>query len=322
MLNIKSCRVLVTPTSYAKNDSKLRSYLEEQVGEVIYNTLDRPLKSHELVELIPEVDGYIAGLDEINKDVIEAAERLKVIARYGVGVDAVDLQASRAKGIIITNTPGANSASVAELTVGLMLSLARNLPQAVQATKSGNWPRFRGRSLVGKMVGLLGFGSIGKQVGRRLSGFDCEMIAYDPIPDRDTADRFGVSMVNLGELIRWSDFLSLHIPSSTETRGIVDAEFLSEMKHGSYLINTSRGELVDETALLKALESDKLNGAALDVFDKQPPDPINPLLIHPKVLTTPHIGAHTDGAADAMGWGALLDCLAVLNGEEPQNRVI
>jgi len=322
MLDLKSCRVLVTPTSYAKNDIKLRTELEEQVGEVIYNTLGRPLKSFELVELIPEVDGYIAGLDEINKDVINKAKRLKVIARYGVGVDAVDLQAAQAKGIIVTNTPGANSSSVAELTVGLILSLARNIPQAVQSTKAGSWPRFRGLSLVGKVIGLLGFGSIGKQVARKLSGFDCEMVAYDPFPDSETADILGVSLVNLEDLIRWSDFLTLHMPLSPETRGLVDAEFISSMKHGSYLINTSRGEMVDETALFEALESEKLNGAALDVFEKQPPDPENLLLNHPKVLATPHMGAHTDGAADAMGWGALLDCLMVLQGEEPQNRVI
>ena len=322
MPDLKSYRVLVTPTSYALNDIKLRTELEEQVGEVIYITLGRPLKSQELVELIPGVDGYIAGLDEINKDVINKAKRLKVIARYGVGVDAVDLEAARAKGIVVTNTPGANSASVAELTVGLILSLARNIPQAIQATKSGSWPRLRGRSLVGKIIGLLGFGSIGKQVARKLSGFDCEMVAYDPSPDRETAEELSVSFVNLGELIKRSDFLSLHMPLTPETSGLVDAAFLSSMKYGSCLINTSRGEMVNETALFEALESGQLNGAALDVFAKQPPNPENPLLSHPKVLSTPHMGAHTDGAVDAMGWGALLDCLTVLQGEEPQNRVI
>jgi D-3-phosphoglycerate dehydrogenase len=322
MTGLKSCRVLVTPTSYAKNDKRLRTELEEQVGEVVYNTFGRPLNAGELVELIPDIDGYIAGLDEINGEVISKAKKLKVISRYGVGVDAVDLEAAREKGVIVTNTPGANSSSVAELTVGLILSLARSIPQAVQATKSGNWPRLRGLSLEGKVVGLLGFGSIGKHVARRLVGFGCEVLAFDPYPDKEGADELGVSLVDMENLVRMSDFLSLHCPLLPETKGIVNAEFLSKMKRGSYLVNTSRGEMVDELALFEALEGETINGAALDVFCEQPPEPANPLLNHPKVIATPHMGAHTDGATDAMGWEALLDCLAVLRSDEPQNRVV
>jgi len=259
---------------------------------------------------------------DINREVIEAANRLKVIARYGVGVDNVDLEAAREKGIVVTNTPGANSASVAELTVGLILSLARNIPPAVQATKLGEWPRMRGVSLVGKTIGLLGFGSIGRQVASRLQGFNCTVIAYDLTYNVEAAEALGVEFRSEDELLRNADFLSLHLPLSAQTKEMINIKFLVKMKPGAFLINTSRGELIDEDALLKALKSGQLSGAALDVFAKQPPGADHPLLALPQVIATPHIGAHTDGATNAMGWLALKDCLAVLRGERPKYRVV
>jgi D-3-phosphoglycerate dehydrogenase len=322
MPDLKDLQVLVTPTSYARNDPNLRSDLEAKVGVVIYNTTGRPLSSQELLERIEECDGFIAGLDDINREVIEAANRLKVIARYGVGVDNVDLEAAREKGIVVTNTPGANSASVAELTVGLILSLARNIPPAVQATKLGEWPRMRGVSLVGKTIGLLGFGSIGRQVASRLQGFNCTVIAYDLTYDVEAAEALGVEFRSEDELLRNADFLSLHLPLSAQTKEMINIKFLGKMKPGAFLINTSRGELIDEDALLKALKSGQLSRAALDVFAKQPPGADHPLLALPQVIATPHIGAHTDGATNAMGWMALKDCLAVLRGERPKYRVV
>ncbi len=320
--HLKHCRVLVTPTSYGKNNPALKTQLEAEVGEVVYNTTGRPLSDTELMEVITEIDGYIAGLDTISRQVIEASTNLKVIARYGVGVDAVDLEAAEEKGIIVTNTPGANSASVAELTVALMLSLARNIPFAAQATKSGEWPRLGGLSLEGKVVGLLGLGAIGQQVARRLSGFDCMIMAYDPVVDELQDAELNVELVPHEDVLRQADFLSLHCPLTDETKGMVDPVFLGRMKDGAYLINTSRGELVDENALYEAIDNEKLRGAALDVFTKQPPNPDNPLLSLEQVIPTPHMGAHTDGATNAMGWIALNDCLAVLHGEKPEHRVV
>jgi len=322
MKDLGRCKVLVTPTSYAKNDPALRTTLDAAVGEVIYNTTGRPLSAEELMPLLVNLDGYIAGLDAITGEVIEVASELKVIARYGVGVDAVDLKAARQHGIIVTNTPGANSASVAELAVGLMLSLVRNIPQAVTATQSGEWPRLRGRLLSGKTIGLFGFGSIGKIAAGLLSGFDCYVIAYDPYPDSEIAKHLGAVLVDKDELLSRSDLLSLHCPVLPETEGMVNETFLHKMKPGSFLINTSRGELIDENALYRALTSQHIKGAALDVFREQPPPTDHPLLNCPQVIATPHMGAHTDEATDAMGWGSLNNCLAVLRGEEPENRVI
>jgi D-3-phosphoglycerate dehydrogenase len=320
-MNLKECRLLVTPTSYGKNDPRLKTQLEALVGEVVYNPTGKPLTSAEVARLLLEVDGYIAGLDDIDAHALNAADRLKVIARYGVGVDNVDLAVAREKGIVVTNTPGANSVSVAELALGLILALARQIPAAVEAVHQGQWPRYSGITLEGKTIGILGLGAIGKQLARRLNGFDCKILASDPYADIAFAKDNQVELTSLDDLTERSDFISLHLPLLPETRGIVNDAFLSRMKKGSFLINTSRGEVVDEAALLKALQSGHLRGAGLDAFTVEPPDPKNPLLALPQVIATPHLGAQTDGATSNMGWLAMRDCLAVLKGEEPTYRV-
>ena len=320
-MDLKNANLLVTPTSYGKNDPRLKTYLEALAGAVTYNPTGKPLSSAEVASLLPGVDGYIAGLDVIDRSALEAADRLKVIARYGVGFDNVDLQAAREKGIVVTNTPGANAVSVAELALAMMLALARQLPEAVQAVRQGNWPRLSGVSLENKTIAILGLGAIGKQLARRLSGFDCHILAYDPYPDLAFAVANNITFAPLEEVVSQADFVSLHLPLLPETRGLVNAQFLALMKKGSFLINTSRGEAVDEAALYDALRSGHLRGAALDAFVTEPPDPHNPLLQLPQVIATPHLGAQTDGATSNMGWMAMNDCLAVLRGEEPKYRV-
>jgi phosphoglycerate dehydrogenase-like enzyme len=322
MADLKTCCILVTPTSYGKNDPRLRTKLEAAVGKVIYNPTGRPLSAAELRKLLPGCHGYIAGLDTIDRTSLEAADRLRVIARYGAGVDRIDLEAAREKEITVTNTPGANAVSVAELTIGLLLSVARVIPAAHTATTAGQWPRLSGVSLEGKVIGLLGLGAIGQQVARRLRGFDCNVVAYDPIADSGFARQHHVTLLPMDEVLRQADFLSLHLPALPETRGMVDATFLGKMKPGSFLINTARGELINEADLLFVLQDGHLRGAALDAFATEPPGADNPLLALPQVIATPHTGAHTDGAINAMGWGALRDCLAVLRGEAPAHRVV
>lgn len=320
-MDLKQCTVLVTPTSYGKCEPRLKSTLEQQVGKVIYNPTGKPLTSFELTRLLPGVDGYIAGLDAIDRSALEAADRLKVISRYGVGVDCIDLSAAREKGIIVTNTPGANSTSVAELTVGLMLALLRQLPEAISATRQGHWPRLSGISLENKTVAIIGLGSIGKLLARRLSGFDCRLLAYDPAPDQDFARSNHITLLPIDQILPQADFISLHLPLLTETRHMVNRKFLSQMKRGAFLVNTARGEIIDEAALLEALQNGHLRGAALDAFGMEPPDPDNALLALPQVIATPHLGAQTDGAINNMGRLALADCLAVLRGEKPKFAV-
>jgi D-3-phosphoglycerate dehydrogenase len=320
-MNLKECRLLVTPTSYGKNDARLKTELEALVGEVIYSPTGKPLTSSEVAGLLPGIDGYIAGLDVIDANALKSADKLKVIARYGVGFDNVDLEAAKSKNIVVTNTPGANSVSVAELALGLILALARQIPEAVDAVHQGKWPRYSGVSLEGKTIGILGLGAIGKQLARRLAGFDCKILAFDPYADKQFALDNQITIAEIDQVIAASDFVSLHLPLLPETRGIVDEAFLNKMKKGSYLVNTSRGEAINEEALLKALQSGHLKGAGLDAFIVEPPDPNNPLLALPNVIATPHLGAQTDGATSNMGWLAMKDCLAVLKEEKPLYRV-
>ena len=321
MTDLKDCRILVTPTSFGKGDPSIKAELESQVGKVVYNLAGRPLTSAELASLLPGCVGYIAGLDIIDRAAIVAADQLRVIARYGVGVDNMDLPAARERGIIVTNTPGANSISVAELSVGFILVLARNIVEASIATRAGGWPRMNGISLEGKCVGLLGFGAIGKQVAPRLVGFNCRILAYDPYPDREFATSLGVELVSQDELVSQADFLSLHLPLLPETFEMVNLKFLAKMKPTAYLINTSRGELVNEQDLLEAVNSNRLQGAALDVFTKEPPGADHPLLRNPRILVTPHCASHTDGATQNMGRMAMQECLSVLRGEVPRYLV-
>jgi D-3-phosphoglycerate dehydrogenase len=202
-----------------------------------------------------------------------------------------------------------------------MLGLARNIIAADTAVKKAEWPKFSGTALEGKTVGLVGLGAIGKLVARRLAGFDCALLAHDPFADKDFAAENNIALVALDELLARSDFVSLHCPVLDDTRDMVDADFLGKMKEGSFLVNTARGELVVEAALLEALKSGRLRGAALDALRSEPPAADDPLLALGNVIVTPHTGAHADSATNAMGRGALSDCLAVLRGDKPRSPV-
>lgn len=317
-MDLADSRLLVTPGSYGRGGVDLRARLVACCREVIFNDTGKPMSSSQLREALHDVDGYIAGLDDVSAEALEAANRLKVISRYGVGVDNVDLTEARSRGIVVTNTPGANSVSVAELTIGLILSLLRRVPQAVAAARSGGWPRMTGASLRGKTVGIVGYGAIGREAARRLRPFGCRIVAHDPY--RTSFDE-GVTGTGLQELAESSDIVSLHVPATDATRGMVDARFLASMKNGAFLVNTARGELIVEEALVDAIQRGHIAGAAIDVFDREPPAGDNPLLAMEQVLVTPHMAAHSDDAINAMGEMATDDCLAVLRGEKPKHPV-
>lgn len=319
--NLHDKRILVTTTSFGAAQGDLKTTLETTVGEVVYNPFGRPLTAPELISRIADIDGFIAGVDEVNADVIQAADRLKVISRYGTGTDRVDIRAATQKGIVVTNTPGANAAAVAELTIGLMLALARNLCRANRAMRRGEWPRYTGLGFREKTIGLVGLGFIGREVCRRLHAFGCHLLAADPYVEPAVARQLGADTVSLPELLRRSDFVSLHVPATESTIGMINRKTLMQMKPGAFLINTARGELIDEAALGEALGSGHLAGAALDVFTREPPDKDNDLLQLPQVLTTPHMASRTDDAMTQMGRVAMEDCLAVLSGRRPQHPV-
>jgi phosphoglycerate dehydrogenase-like enzyme len=320
-MDLRACRVLVTPTTFGIQDPALITRLEQAVGEVRYSPVKRPLAALELTSLVKGIDGWIAGLDEIDASVVAAADRLRVIARYGVGFDRVDVPAATRRGIVVANTPGANSAAVAELTIGLMLALGRRICPSNQAVRDGQWPRITGVGLAGKIVGLVGFGSIGRETARRLAGFGCRVLVADPYVRPDAVTGCGACPASLDELLPISDFVCLHAAVTPATAGMVDDSFLHKMKPGAFLVNTARGELIDEEALRQSLVSGRLAGAALDCFQKEPPESDHPLLQLSQVIATPHTGAHTDEAVNAMGRMALDACLAVLRGERPLHVV-
>jgi D-3-phosphoglycerate dehydrogenase len=320
--DLTSAKVLVTPRSFGQSDPALHETLQERVGEVVYNPYGRALTSKEVASLLVDCDGYIAGVDLIDAQALANVPKLKVIARYGVGVDKVDLEVAKSHYITVTNTPLANAQSVAELALGLLLSLLRKIPFATHQTRIGEWPRIKGLSLNDKTVGLIGFGMIGKSFAQILRGFGCRVLAYDPYPDRVYALEIDAEHVKLEDLIGLADIISLHLPLTPDTYKLVDNQMLEAMKTGVYLINTSRGEIIDEDALVEALRSGHLAGAGLDVLSEEPPPVSHPLLQMEQVLVTPHSGAHTDGATNAMGWAALEDCLAVLSGQEPKFKVV
>ncbi|MGE5314967.1 MAG: phosphoglycerate dehydrogenase [Acidobacteriota bacterium] len=236
---------------------------------------------------------------QVTADIINAAHSMQVIGRAGAGVDNIDSESASRRGIIVMNTPGGNTVSTAEHTVSMMLSLSRNIPQANASLLAGKWERkkFMGAEVSGKTLGVVGLGKIGREVALRLKAFGMTVIGYDPVLASDVASKLGVELVDLPELYRRSDFITVHTPMTEETKGLLNDETLAQCKKGVRIINCARGGIVDEAALLRALESGHVAGAALDVFVKEPPTD-HPLLKHPKVIATPHLGASTEEAQE------------------------
>jgi D-3-phosphoglycerate dehydrogenase / 2-oxoglutarate reductase len=313
---LDQCTVVVTPRSFGVDDPSLRRQLEQAVASVRYRP--GPLAACELGEAVADADGLIAGLDDVSEQVFKAAPRLRVVARYGVGVDRVDLDAAARRGAYVTNAPGANANAVAELTLALLFSLARPLSAGRDRARAGEWPALRGVELAGKTIGLVGVGRIGSQVAHKAGALGMRVLAYDP---QVAASDFA-TMVDIATLLAQSDFVSLHAPLTAQTKGMVDQHFLCSLKQGAALVNTARGGLVDEGALLSALDEGNLRAAALDVLAEEPPSPSDPLLHRDDVLVTPHMAPHTAEATTAMGRMALDDVLAVLSGHRPRFAVV
>src|SRR5829696_5874358 len=260
-------------------------------------------KSDELARDLANADALIVrSATQVTAQLIEAAPKLRVIARAGTGVDNVDVPAATARGILVMNAAGANSISVAELAVALMLSMARAIPAADASMKQGVWDkkRFMGTELRGKVLGVVGFGRIGREVALRARAFGMETVAFDPFIASRAADAAGVPLVDLDDLLARADFISLHVPALPETRHLVNAERLARMKKGVRIVNTARGELIDDAALAAAIQSGHVAGAALDVFDPEPPTE-NTLTSLPQVIATPHIAASTVEGQELVG---------------------
>ncbi|HYN89053.1 MAG TPA: phosphoglycerate dehydrogenase, partial [Ardenticatenaceae bacterium] len=263
---------------------------------------------------------------QITREVIEAGTAgggaLRVVGRAGTGVDNIDLKAATERGVIVANAPTSNCIAAAEHTVALMTSLARNIPQADGAMRRGEWERhrFTGVALVDKTLGVVGIGRVGSEVAKRARGLGMEVVAYDPYFPAERAAAMGVPLLSLCEVLEQSDFISLHAPLTDGTRNLINRETIEWMRSGAYLINAARGGLVDEAALLEALDSGRLAGAALDVFSQEPPRN-NPLVGHPRVIATPHLGASTVEAQEGVSLEVAEAVLAALRGEVVSSAV-
>ena len=287
------------------------------------------------LEALRDADGIIARKVPVRAEEMDHAPRLKVIARHGVGLDSVDLAAATKRGIVVTNTPGENRQSVAELTLGFMLALARRIPQAQAAISSlpkGDVGQFTallqrhkltGIDLEGKALGIIGTGRIGSSVARMCTAaFDMKVTGYDPYVSREVMNSFRVKKVeSLDELLPPVDFLTVHCPLTPETKGMVGRRELALMKKGAYVINAARGGIVNEQALYEVLCSEHIAGAALDVWEIEPPDPTSPLLHHPNLLATPHFAGTTEESLYRVGIAVVEEALTVLQGKRPRYAV-
>jgi D-3-phosphoglycerate dehydrogenase len=305
-------KILVTPTSLcSRRDHPALDDLRAVADELIFSDAGRPLTEDELVELLPGVDAVIAGLDAFSARALEAADALKVIARYGVGTDGIDLAAAAAHGIAVARTPGANALAVAELTIGLVFAVARGIPALDHGVRAGEWPRSTGVELTGRTFGVVGFGAIGRLVAERARGVGMEVVAYDPMLAPADFVAMGVTGLDLDDLCRRSDVVSLHVPLVDDTRHLLDATRIRMLPRDAIVINTARGGLVDEEAARAALDDGHLFGVGVDVYETEPPQ-ASPLVGHPRVVSTPHSGAHTVEAVDRTARRAVAEALAVL----------
>ena len=283
--------------------------------ELACNDTGRKLDREEQKALIADAFAVIAGTESYDDDMLAAAPNLKLIVRFGVGTDNFDLEAMKRRGIAVGVI--SNNNSVAEFTVALILGIVKNLHLFDNAVRQGQWSRFTMRELKAKTVGILGFGRIGRRLAQLLQGFDVELVAYDPYMNEEEAKRLNVKPVSLDELLACSDVISLHIPATPQTNHLINRETIAKMKDGAYLVNTSRGVLIDEAALKEALEAGKLAGAALDVFEREPVTKDLALNGLDNILLAPHVAALSVETNYNAGMTCAESVIRVFNGGEP-----
>ncbi len=310
-------KILVTPRTFGKADPVPMQMLKEAGCEVISNPYGRLLTEEEISELIQDVDGIIVGLDPLNASVLSKAERLKAISKYGVGVNNIDLEYATERGIIVANTPGANSLAVAELAIGLMFAVSRRICVSDRNIRQGKWQQYPGLQIKGKTIGLIGTGQIGRHTGELARGLGMEVICFDLYPNEEWAESIDAKYVTLQEIITDADFISIHVPLTDDTYHLISSKELDQMKPSAAIINTARGGIIDEQALYEALKDGKIAGAGLDVFETEPLTD-SKLLELDNVVLTSHIGAHTREATENMGRLAAANLLTILRGDIPK----
>lgn len=305
-------RILVTPRSLTETglDHVPELKLLRASGyQLVAGPAGRVPTEEELLDLVPGCVGWLAGVEQIGVRVLEAAKDLRVISRNGVGTDAIDLEAAERAGVRVERAAGANAQGVAELTLALALTALRHVPWSAAALRAGGWRRWQGRELQDCIVGVVGLGAIGGRVAGLFDGLASRVVAYDPFAPAEQIAR--IRRVDLDELLASSDVVSLHAPPPADGRPLLDAARMAVMGRGAVLVNTARSALVDDDAVLAALEDGRLSAYAVDAFDSEPPE-LTPLLQHERVLATPHIGGYTTGSVRRATTLAVENLLAVL----------
>jgi D-3-phosphoglycerate dehydrogenase len=314
-------RVLILPATLAGVEAPYLQVLRQASFEPVFPPMARQLTEEELLRQLNDIPATIAGSEPYTRRVLDAHPKLRVIARAGVGYDAVDLKAASERGVVVTITPNTNQDAVAEHTFGMILALAKNLIPQHHGTRTGAWPRQANLPLRGRTLGIIGLGRIGKAVAIRGAAFGMRLLAYEPLPDQAFVARHGVTLVPLEKLLVESDYITLHLPLSAETRQLINRRTLALMKPTAYLVNTARGGLCCEADLLEALRARRIAGAALDVFEQEPPGQ-HPLLELDNVVLTPHAAGVDLQSRDDMALSAAEGIIALSRGEWPAEKIV
>lgn len=317
-----SWKVLITASGFGQTGQRALEMLGQSGCQTIIPPKLGPLAAAELIPLLPGVDAILASLDDYSANVLGSreAESLKIIARWGVGFDAIDIPAATRQGIVVTYTPHLLDDSVADYTFALLLTLARRVHEGHAAMRNGGWKIEWGNDIAGKTLGIIGCGRIGMAVVRRASGFAMRVLAYGPKP-KPEAEKLGVEFVSLDTLLGQSDFISLHAALTPQTRGLLGEAQLRKIKPGAFLINTARGALVDEAALIKALTENRLAGAALDVFATEPLPGNSPLRTLPRILLSPHQASSSLETGERVSLTAAKAIVDLMQGRWPENAL-
>jgi D-3-phosphoglycerate dehydrogenase len=284
-------------------------------------TMPGDYEEEKFCNLLADCDALIIGAHQLTAGALEKAKKLKLVCKHGAGLDNIDLELAKKHQVMVTNVPAMNSNAVADLTMGLMLDLARKVSYAAARVKNKHWEKIIGEDVYGKTLGLVGFGAIAKNVARRAKGFSMKIYAYDPFVKQAPDEFVAVKLTSLEEILRQADFLSIHVPLSQETLNLIAEDQLQQMKKGSYLINTSRGGIVNEAMLYKYLINRHLKGAGLDVTEHEPPFE-SPLLALDNVTILPHIGMYSVEAIGSVSLVCAQNIVKLFNGEELLNRVV
>jgi D-3-phosphoglycerate dehydrogenase len=308
-------RILLTTTSYQDTPGAHHATLEDAGYEIVRER--GPLSESRMLELAGDFDGFLCGDDDITRAVLQKSlPRLKVISKYGIGLDKIDVASCQELGVPVLFTPGVNHTTVAEHTFALLLALVRNLVDEVNFTRAGKWTRLTGNELWRKKIGIIGLGRIGQETIKRCHGFDMEIHAFGNFWPDVFAEQYGlIRHDTLDSLVSSVEIVSLHTMLREDTRYVIDARRIGLMRPGTLLINSSRGELVETSALLTALDSGQVGGYAADVMEVEPPPPDHPLLHHPKAIITPHIGSRTYESVPRQAMKATLNLINFFKGE-------